>query len=121
MSSEASDHPSRVLVVDDDPLLREIVVANLRRYAFDVSVAENGREALDFMAENAVDIVISDLDMPVMTGYELLSKLRKDVVLRYVPVVVITGSEDANACERSAVARRHGVSDEAAELGAVRS
>ncbi|MEZ5839090.1 MAG: hybrid sensor histidine kinase/response regulator [Hyphomicrobiales bacterium] len=101
MSSEASDHPSRVLVVDDDPLLREIVVANLRRYAFDVSVAENGREALDFMAENAVDIVISDLDMPVMTGYELLSKLRKDVVLRYVPVVVITGSEDANACERA--------------------
>lgn len=101
MDPNSADNPSRVLVVDDDPLMREIVEANLKRYAFVVATVGDGAEALAYMAENGVDLVITDLDMPVMNGYDLLAKLRKDAVLRHVPVVVITGSEDSNACERA--------------------
>ena len=101
MQQDHRDMPTKVLVVDDDPLLGEIVVSRLRTYAYDVSYAENGKKALEYLVAHPVDLIISDLDMPVMNGYEFIYNVRKHPETRHIPIIVITGSEDGTACERA--------------------
>ena len=83
--------PSRVLVVDDDPELRETIGRGLTRSGYDVTFAANGVQALDQLTvESGVDAVITDIDMPVMRGPELA-----DEVLDHhpgVPVLFVSSS-----------------------------
>jgi two-component system cell cycle sensor histidine kinase/response regulator CckA len=67
-----------ILVVDDDPGVRELVASVLRRQEFHVLEASNGTEALDVAAEYAapIDLIVSDINMPQMTGWKLLEQLR---------------------------------------------
>ncbi len=65
-----------VLVVDDDQSVREVIAAVLREEGFPVATATNGREALDQIAEQRPSVVLLDLQMPVMSGWEVLSELR---------------------------------------------
>lgn len=76
-SSTTSLPPSRVLVVDDDTGVRDVCVRALRLYGHQVSSAEHGRDALERLAESNYDLVITDLQMPVMGGIRLLQELRK--------------------------------------------
>ena len=77
-----------VLVVDDDPGIRDIVEAILNEEGFSVATAANGREALDHITEDRPALVLLDLQMPVMTGWELLTHLRDARV--QVPIVFMT-------------------------------
>ena len=85
---ERSD--STVLVVDDDPEARELVRRTLESEHCAVSEAENGRVALDRVAESRPDLIVLDLMMPVMGGIEFLRELRVDESGRDVPVIVLT-------------------------------
>jgi two-component system response regulator AtoC len=82
-------HPVRVLVVDDDPDLRAFVRLALEAAGYDVEVAANGREALQFFADNPPDVVVTDIFMPEMDGFELIMKL-KGYEPR-VPIIAISG------------------------------
>jgi two-component system chemotaxis response regulator CheY len=87
----------RALIVDDSSVMRKIVERSLRQAGLDLSVVEagNGAEALGLLDVNAVDLILSDINMPVMDGLEFVRQLQSIEKLRGVPVVMITteGSE----------------------------
>lgn len=94
-------HHIRVLVVEDAPYLRFAFGRLLRMYGFEVREANDGREALDSVGEFRPDLVLTDLMMPVMDGFELIRRLRDDPATASVPVVAITADATEQA-ERQA-------------------
>lgn len=78
-----------ILVVDDDVLIREAFAASLAAEGFAVSTAEDGVAALMALAEEPVDLVVTDLRMPRLDGYTLISHLRR--LAPSLPVLAITG------------------------------
>jgi len=87
----------KALIVDDSSVMRKIVERSLRQAGLDLSVMEagNGAEALTILDTNSVDLILSDINMPVMDGLEFVRQLQTVEKLRGVPVVMITteGSE----------------------------
>jgi signal transduction histidine kinase/CheY-like chemotaxis protein/ligand-binding sensor domain-containing protein len=81
-----------VLVVDDDPAARELLAQLLGRRGVAVRVAENGRVAQERIAEAIPALIVLDLQMPEMDGFELLVALRAAPATRAIPVVVVTGT-----------------------------
>ncbi len=88
-----------VLVVDDDPTVRAVVSQTLERAGWSIAEAENGRIALQRVAARRPDVIILDLVMPELNGFEFLAALRRDPAWRSVPVVVLT-SMDLTAEDR---------------------
>ncbi len=82
-----------VLVVDDDAATREVVAKVLARDGWPVELAEDGQAALSRLAETRVSLVILDLLMPGMDGFEFLSALRAEPAWRSIPVVVLTSKD----------------------------
>jgi CheY-like chemotaxis protein len=81
----------RVLVVDDHPLLREVQVLLLREAGYAATALSGAREALDRLADLRPDLIVLDLSMPDMNGYQFLQRLRADDAWSEVPVIVATG------------------------------
>ena len=82
-----------VLIVDDSLIIRKMIAKTLRISDLDISeffYAENGRQALEQLKENRVDIVFADLNMPEMNGIEMIEEMRKENLLSTIPVVVIS-------------------------------
>ena len=92
---------ARIVLVDDDPILRELAHEQLRDAHYEVEIAENGEQALALLNSNGADLVITDLDMPVMGGLELTEKIRAEQNLKELPVIVITASDHADAVDRA--------------------
>jgi len=88
----------RVLVVEDSPTMRQLIIFALKRLrSIDIVEANDGVDGLKKMSEKKVDLVLTDINMPVMDGIKFISLIRKDPVHQGVPVVVITtegGSDD---------------------------
>ena len=81
----------KVLVVDDFSTMRKIFRNNLKGMRFNNIVeAENGRKALEELKKESVGLIISDWNMPVMTGIELLKAVRGDAGLKSIPFVMVT-------------------------------
>ncbi|HEY0191710.1 MAG TPA: response regulator [Kofleriaceae bacterium] len=83
----------RVLVVDDSPAQRHYVADCLARQGFDVVTADNGQTALARAQATRPALVVSDYEMPVMTGFELVHALRRDPELRQIPVIMLTARD----------------------------
>jgi len=97
------------LVVDDFEAMRRVTSAQLHSLgAVNVMTANNGQQALRLLRRHRVDVVLSDWNMPIMTGLELLNTVRADEKLKTLPFVMITGEA---ARERVAEAIQSGVSD----------
>ncbi len=82
-----------VLIVDDSNSMRAVVkkIISISGFKMDRCIeAGNGKEALEALAENWVDVIISDINMPEMNGFELLERLKEDDLLRNIPVIVIS-------------------------------
>jgi len=84
----------RLLVVDDEPNLLRAVAACLKTEAYDVSTARSGREALLQLAEAVPDLVVSDIRMPGMDGYQLARQLRGSPRTALVPIVFLTAKDE---------------------------
>ena len=95
------DAPARILVVDDDPVLREVACTRLGTSDITLETARDGVEALAHLKIAAFDLVLVGLDMPVMDGCELIARMRAEDVTRHVPVVVVTAREDTAAIDRA--------------------
>jgi len=78
---------AKVLVVDDDEMNRDMLSRRLKRKGFDVSIAVNGKEAVDMTRADKPDIVLMDLSMPVMDGYEATGILKEDEATKSIPIV----------------------------------
>ena len=88
-----------VLVVDDDPAIRRLMVSTLRREGYQLSEAQNGREALDAMRSGREDLVLLDLMMPEVSGWDVLRERRNDPELLKIPVIVVTATNDPAIAE----------------------
>lgn len=84
----------RLLVVDDEPNLLRAVAAVLRGEGFEVSTARSGREALVAVAQNAPDIIVSDVRMPGMDGFELARRLRHAPNFALLPIIFLTAKDE---------------------------
>jgi YesN/AraC family two-component response regulator len=92
---------AQLLIVDDEQEIREALARHFRFLGYNVSTASNGQEALEKLNEMKVDVLISDIVMPVMTGVELLRVIRKEFPM--VRTIMITGyvtQENVMACMR---------------------
>ncbi len=93
----------RVLITDDEPLTRMLVKLLLERAQFEVLEGTNGRQAIEIAVHERPDLVLMDLNMPEMNGYEAIAQLRKDFTLTTLPIIVLT-AEEGDGVERRVLA-----------------
>ncbi len=79
-----------VLAVDDEKHIVRLVQINLQRGGYNVVTASDGKQALDMIETNPPDMVISDVMMPQMDGFELLKRLKQNPVTRELPIIMLT-------------------------------
>lgn len=84
----------RVLVVDDDPSIRRMIVAALKREGYEFLEASNGRDALDLMRAERPDLVVLDLMMPVVSGWDVLEERAAEQRLKEIPVIIVSANRD---------------------------
>jgi DNA-binding response OmpR family regulator len=85
--AESTESKGRVLVVDDEPMVREVVAAYLAREGFAVDEAGDGERALELIGQTHPDLVVLDVMLPKLDGFSVLSKLRR---IADVPVILLT-------------------------------
>jgi signal transduction histidine kinase len=95
---------SHILVADDDPIYRGVAQETLELAGHKVTIASDGGEAIARLAETSFDAAIIDLTMPVADGITVIETMRKGGVNSTIPVIVITGHDDAQAVERAYLA-----------------
>jgi CheY-like chemotaxis protein len=81
---------SCVLIVDDEPYVTAIVGQKLRQTGFDVIVADNGEEAYQIACTERLNIIVTDYQMPILSGFELAVKLRTNPGTADIPVLMLT-------------------------------
>jgi two-component system alkaline phosphatase synthesis response regulator PhoP/two-component system response regulator VicR len=87
----------RILAVDDEPNIVRLIQVNLERHGYQVETANNGAQALAKIRENRPDLLVSDVMMPEMDGFELLKNIRMDAELSELPVIMLTAkTQDAD-------------------------
>jgi class 3 adenylate cyclase/DNA-binding response OmpR family regulator len=86
-----------LLIVDDDRRNRTLLAARLEGQGYTVAVAENGRQALEMLRTQSFDLVLLDLMMPEMNGYQVLEHLKGDKLLQHIPVIVISALDDMDS------------------------
>jgi CheY-like chemotaxis protein len=91
---------NKVLVADDEIHIIHVVAIKLRNNGYEVIAANNGAEAYDLACREKPDIVVTDCQMPVLTGLELIAKLREDERTREIPVVLLTARSFAVSAEQ---------------------
>jgi class 3 adenylate cyclase len=84
----------RLLVVDDKLSNRELLSRQLHRYGFDVDIAESGEQALEMIYSHSYDLILLDIIMPGLNGYEVLAKIQKDDKLKHIPVIMISALDE---------------------------
>jgi two-component system, sensor histidine kinase ChiS len=89
-----------LLVVDDVEANRDVLSRRLTRQGYVVATAENGRLALEMLRECPFDLVLLDILMPEMDGYEVLQQLKADEVLRHIPIIMISALSELDAAVR---------------------
>ena len=89
-----------ILVVDDNEMNRDMLARRLLRQGHTVELAVNGRLALELLTTREFDLVLLDLMMPEMNGYELLEHMRTDEVLRHLPVILVSALDDPESVVR---------------------
>lgn len=96
----STDGPA-ILIVDDNENNRYTLERRLKREGYEnLGIAENGRQALEILAERPIDLVLLDIMMPEMNGYQVLEEMKSDMALRAIPVIVISALDDMESVAR---------------------
>jgi CheY-like chemotaxis protein len=88
------------LVVDDNAYLRILLSYLLEEQGYAVTMAENGRQALALLRAQHFDLLLLDITMPEMNGYQVLESLKTDPTLRHLPVIVISAVDELDSVVR---------------------
>ena len=91
--------PARILIVDDEPEIGRILAVILRGAGFEVAAVDGGRAALEHLAASATDLVLLDVIMPELDGFETLRRIRAAPATARVPVLMLTAN--AGAADRA--------------------
>src|SRR5215470_15183596 len=92
--ADRSDRLPRIMVVDDDPDTVSILARHLRREGFVAVEAISGLDCLKLAREEPVDVILLDLMMPEMDGFQVCRKLKEDPSTAEIPVIMITARDD---------------------------
>ena len=95
-----SDEPAHILVVDDNVMNRDMLSRRLQKLNYNVEMAENGERCLEMMRAFRYDLVMLDIMMPKMNGYEVLETAKADSALRQVPIIMISAVDDLDSVVR---------------------
>jgi DNA-binding response OmpR family regulator len=95
------DGTKKILAVDDEPDVLMIVKMGLMSEGYDVDTASNGFDALAKAKDNRPDLIVLDMMMPEMTGFEVLKHLRNDAATQDVPVIMLTGVADRTRIQQA--------------------
>ncbi|MFO7169761.1 MAG: response regulator [Chloroflexota bacterium] len=95
--------PERILVVDDSKLVTDIVKMRLSMYGYEVRLAHSGEEALAEIANEVPDLLVLDVHMPGIDGYEVCRRLRDNPALDDLRIIMLTSSEDKHAAFEAGV------------------
>ena len=95
----------RILTIDDSKTMRDMLMLTLAEAGFDVIQAVDGQDGLDVLAREQVDVIITDINMPRMDGYEVIRNLRKNPAHKSTPILVLTTESEA---EKKNLAREAG-------------
>lgn len=85
---------ARILIVDDNKVNVELIRAQLRSFPYELDVAYDGAEALDRIERNPPDLVLLDLMMPKVSGYDVCKTIKENVKTQFIPVIVITALQE---------------------------
>ena len=107
----------RILVVDDQRTNAEMVSGLLRNLGYEVDVALDGEAALELVRSKGTDLVISDILMPRMDGYELVRRLRANPATTLLPVILVTSGRPADRARQGHRGRRRRFHRQAGQLG----
>ena len=88
-----------IMVVDDSETIRKFLSFALRALGFSVVSARDGMDALEKLSQNKVDLVITDLNMPNMDGFEFLKALREDTQYCHVPIIILSSLNSSQEIE----------------------
>src|SRR3954468_12071779 len=100
MTATPAPTPASILVVDDNSEIRELLARGLLRHGHDVCFAESGQQALDLLHARPIDVILLDIMMPEMAGYEVLARLRSEPSLRHIPVIVVSALGEVESVVR---------------------
>jgi two-component system, chemotaxis family, chemotaxis protein CheY len=84
----------RILVVDDDPNMRELLRIHLSNAGYEVAIANDGLEAGYAVLRKRPDLIISDVNMPHLDGFEFIAAMREEAQFRSIPVIFLTTKEE---------------------------
>ena len=93
----------KILVVDDSKLVTDIVKLRLEMYGYQVRLAHSGEEALDCIADDVPDLMVLDVQMPGIDGYEVCRRLRDNPLLDDLRIIMLTSSDDKHAAFEAGV------------------
>ncbi|MBX7106008.1 MAG: response regulator [Gemmataceae bacterium] len=99
--------PAKVLIADDHPQGAELIEAYLEGTGWDVKIATDGEETLRVVREWHPDVVLLDIMMPKLSGFEVCKRLRADATTKALPVLMITALDQASDVERAVEAGTH--------------
>jgi len=83
---------ARILVVEDSPMNRRILEVLLRGHGYEPVEAEDGNQALEILAKDRPDLILMDMQLPGIDGYELTRRLRADPETRDIPIIAVTAN-----------------------------
>lgn len=90
----------KILIIEDDPFLSEMYTAKLTQSGFNVEVAYDGKEGLIKARTVKPDLILLDVVLPKMDGYEVLEEIKKDVNLRKTPVIFLTNLDQKDEVDK---------------------
>lgn len=92
--------PKKILVADDEPTLLQLVAFTLRLEGYEVVTAQNGLEAVEKTQREGPDLVVLDVMMPKLDGFDVLQALKSDPETQGIPVIMLTGLSDDGSVVR---------------------
>ncbi len=101
MTFEISDKPSRILIADDNIPNCELLDAYLADEGYEIDMAHDGQAALDHVAETQPDLILLDIMMPKMSGYEVCQRLKENQATRDIPILMVTALNEQGDIERA--------------------
>jgi len=87
---EEINYMGKILIVDDSSLIRSVAAGAAQEAGHEPIVAENGQEGLDVLSQQKIDLIFSDVNMPIMGGLEMVEKIKENDSYKYIPIIMLT-------------------------------
>jgi len=99
---------NKILLIEDEEVISELLQKKIAMEGYDISVAEDGEEGLKMMKENKPDLILLDIIMPKMGGFDVMEEMQRDKELKEIPIIIISNSGQPVEIDR---AKELGVKD----------